>query len=397
VVFGSFLGVAVCSTPVAVLSLGAYIKPFNQTFGWGRGAVSLALTLILLVMAAATPFVGKLIDRLGVRPVLIASLASYGLAMAAIPSLVQLAGLPGLYVGYALVGILGAGSNTIAYSQILSGWFDRKRGAALGIGMSGFALGAAATPALTSVLIARYGWSAGFYGLALLPLVVGLPAAFWLIKEAPQSDRPKIRAVADNTDVRAAIRTPAFWTLAAVFLLATTCINGIQIHLLPLTTDHGFGVQTGATAVAILFVASAVARAVAGFLLDMAFAPFVGAALLATACVGAFMLIFAPTLSVLYLAAALLGVGSGAETDLLGYLVSRYFPRQAFGAIYGMIFGAFMVGSAIGPSALGYCFDLTGSYNLALATTGAGLALACALLFTLPPFGGERRVRAVPI
>jgi MFS family permease len=86
------------------------------------------------------------------------------------------------------------------------------------------------------------------------------------------------------------------------------------------------------------------------------------------------------------IAVALLGVGAGAEADLLGFLVSRYYGMRAFGQIYGWVFAAFLVGSAIGPYLLGAAFDILGSYGLALYLCAAALIVVIALLLLLPRF-----------
>ncbi|MEI9963993.1 MAG: MFS transporter [Caulobacteraceae bacterium] len=390
VVVGSILGVAVCSTPVAIISLSAYIKPLHTTFGWGRGQITLALSLITLVMAVVSPFAGRLIDRIGVRPVLITSFVLYAVSLAALPLLIGHGSLTGFYIGYAIVGVVGAGSNTVAYVHAISGWFDRYRGLAMGIAMSGLALGAAGTPALSNYLMSHYGWAAGFYGLAALPVVIGLPAAIFLIKECPVRPELSPAAAAASSDthltVKEALKTRSFWTMLALFFFVATCVHGIQIHFPSLVTDAGFSPAAGVAGVAILFIFSAFARVLAGFLLDLAFAPFVAAGLFALACGGVAALLAKPTLGSLYACAALVGVGAGAETDILGYLISRYFGRKAFGAIYGLIFGSFMVGSAAGPYFFGLDYDLHGSYKLALIVSGLGLAFACVLLLTLPRF-----------
>ena len=92
------------------------------------------------------------------------------------------------------------------------------------------------------------------------------------------------------------------------------------------------------------------------------------------------------TPSVYLIGVALLGIGAGAESDLLAMLVSRYFGLRSFGTIYGWIFSAFMIGSAIGPFFLGMGFDATGSYASALAWCAGGLAVTTIMLLMLPPF-----------
>ena len=114
VVWMAMLGTVCCSTSVVLINVGVFMKPLASAFDWSRGNIALSLSIGALSMAAANPFVGRLIDHYGVRPVLIGSLVGYGAATAAIPLMVQVGGIWGLYFGYALIAGVGAGSNVIA-------------------------------------------------------------------------------------------------------------------------------------------------------------------------------------------------------------------------------------------------------------------------------------------
>src|SRR5262249_46280245 len=160
------------------------------------------------------------IDRFGVRPVLITSLLGYGLATAAVPLLIQLGGLWGFYVGYAVIAGIGAGSNVIAYVRVLSGWFsgplDNARGLALGGCSAGVPLGGAISGPLGVLLIEHFGWRGGYLGLALLPICIGLPIALFAIRLAPHetmatpaaTDAPAQR---DGHSIAEAMATRTFW------------------------------------------------------------------------------------------------------------------------------------------------------------------------------------------
>ncbi len=131
------IGVAVCSSPVAMVTVGLFMKPLGAAYGWNRASVALAVSIGAIALAVSTPLAGRLIDRFGVRRVLLGSLVTYGAMLAAVPWCVRVFGLTGLYGAYVLVGILSSGANTVAYARLLTGWFTRSRGLALGIGMSG--------------------------------------------------------------------------------------------------------------------------------------------------------------------------------------------------------------------------------------------------------------------
>jgi MFS family permease len=383
-VAATLIGVACSTVPVAVIPMSVFLKPFGAMFHWGRAEISLALTLVTITTALATPVAGKIIDAFGPRRSLMASVILFSCSVAITPLLIEQAGLSGLYLAYAAIGICGATCGTVAYLHLLSGWFDKYRGLALGIGMSGFSLGAALTPPLASFCITHYNWQAGFYALAALPIIVALPVVALFVKDPPLTHNADLDGA--GWSAAAALRSWVFWVLFAVFFLVAMGIHGVQLHSVALVSDLGFKAGQAVAGVSILFGASIVARMAAGALLDVAFGPHVSAALFALSFVGFPVLIFAHSLSAAYLGLALVGVGAGVETDVLGYLVSRYFGRVAFGQIYGFVYFAFMSGTAIGPFVFGLSFDRAKSYAPALAFTGGGLALACVLLMFLPRF-----------
>jgi MFS family permease len=184
-----------------------------------------------------------------------------------------------------------------------------------------------------------------------------------------------------------AVRGRTFAILFAVFLIAATSLHGIQIHLPALLSDRGIEATMSVAALSLMFIFSVLTRLVAGYLFDRYFAPIVGAACFVAAALGAVALALGdPTATIVILSAILLGVGAGAESDLLALLVSRYFGMRAFGRIYGFLFGAFMAGSAIGPFILGAAFDALGDYETALFWCAGGLVLVAALLAWLPRY-----------
>jgi len=315
--------------------------------------------------------------------------------MAATPFFIAQAGLWGFYGAYTVIGVVGAGSNTVAYTHVLSGWFDKTRGLVLGFAMSGIAIGAVIGPALAAYLIANYSWQAGFYGLAALPIIVGLPIALFAIREAPKlAAAHENAAVVPGIAASAAYKTRAFWTLFMVFLFVATCLHGAQIHFPSLLSDRGLSTEMAVAGFSLLFAVTAVTRVVAGFLFDRIFAPLIGGVLFLLAAIGIALLV--PQWAAFYYlaAAVLIGIGTGAESDLLAYLVSRYFGMRAFGQIYGGLFSAFMIGSAVGPYVLGYGFDTFGSYNPVLIACVIGMCLAFLMLMTLPKFPTQEALAA---
>jgi MFS family permease len=395
-VWMSMLGTMCCSTSVVLVNVGVFMKPLGEALGWGRGDIAVALSVGAISMALANPFVGWLIDRFGVRPVLTSSLLGYGVATASIPWLVQAGGLGGLYLGYALIAGVGAGSNVIAYVRVLSGWFsgplNGSRGLALGISSAGVPLGGTISGPLGVLLIEHFGWRGGYWGLALLPICIGLPIALFAIRMAAHEASPSPDAAIarrperDGHTIFEAMRTRPFWLMVGVVLLMSSCLQGIGIHTAPLLSDRGLKPDGLALVLAIIGGLGIVGRVGAGFLFDRFFAPWVAIGIFGIAAAAAFALVGVPGLAIAIAAVMLITVGSGAESDFVGYLVGRYFGLRAYGQIFGVIYGMFMVGIAIGPALFGYLFDRFHAYRIPFTLAGAGLVILCVLLALMPRF-----------
>lgn len=397
------LGTCCCSTAVVLINVGVFMKPLAEANGWSRGGVAMALSVAALAMAAANPFVGRAIDRFGVRPVLITSMISYGLATAALPFLVGVGGLGGLYFGYALIAALGSGSNVIAYVRVLSGWFsgpmNGSRGLALGISSAGLPLGAAASSPLGVLLIEHFGWRGGYWGLALIPLVIGVPIAIFGIRmpsddePAKRGAAPAVRANLPGMTLKEAMATRPFWLLMAIVLLMSTSLQGLSIHTVPLLSDYQLAAFWIAVVIGLDQVLGIVGRVGAGFLFDKFFAPRVSIFIFGLAAVASFALAGFPGLAMAIVATLLITIGSGAESDFVGYTVGRYFGLKSYGQIFGTIYAMFMVGIAIGPLLFGVAFDIWGDYKVPFTLAGVALTMICLLLLLLPRFPEEMSSR----
>lgn len=397
----AMLGTMCCSTSVVLINVGVFMKPLADSFGWSRGAIALSLSIAALSMALVNPFVGRMIDRWGVRPVLIGSLILYGAATAMLPLLIGVVDLWGLYIGYALIAGVGAGSNVIAYVRVLSGWFsgemNNSRGLALGISSAGIPLGAALSGPIGVLLIEQFGWQGGYYGLALAPLLLGLPIAVFGIRMAPGELRTAGAGMADlpGMTFKEAMNTRAFWILVVIVLLMSSCLQGLSIHVAPLLSDYNLDANMLALVLFMDGVLGIVGRIGAGYLFDKFFAPKISVLIFGIAAISSLAMVGLPGLTVAIIATLLITIGSGAESDLVGYLVGRYFGLKCYGQIFGAIYGMFMVGIALGPYLFGVAFDIWGDYKVPFTFAGVGLAILCGLLLLLPRFPDEPKTEEV--
>lgn len=252
-------------------------------------------------------------------------------------------------------------------------------------------------------LIDRFGWRGAYLGLAAAPLLIALPIVGLFLRDTPQEvglepdgmPRPRVStssAPQAGMTVSEAMRTRTFWQLCAIIFCVAACVNGAIAHLVPLLTDRGFSGQSAAAATSLFGLSSIVGRAANGYLVDRFFAPRVAAVLFAGAAAGVILLLSGSAGSAPSVAAVLLGLAVGAESDVIPFLISRYFGMLAMAELYGFAFGAYTLGNATGRSLFGVGFDATGSYDRSLASAFAVLALAIIATLRLGPYArpGER-------
>jgi MFS family permease len=385
----SVLGIAVSFGSLVIFTFGVFMKPLTGQFGWSRTQVSLAFTLTAMTVAVFSPFIGRMVDRLGARRVLLPCVAVYGVAFCCL-SLVNT--LPGFYALYVLLGVVGNGTTQLCYARVISAWFDRRRGIALATMMAGVGAGAIAIPPLTTWLISAYGLHAAYLLLGGSIFVLGLvPAGLWLRETPPalnNANAPSQTRAAGVAGMRGgeAVRTPVFWLLLAGFFLFSVSVNGSVAHLIPLLTDRGIVAETAALAASILGVLTLCGRLLTGVLLDRFFGSRVAGIFFAIAAVGVAVLSQAHTIATAFLGASLVGLGMGAEADVMPYLISRYFGLRSFSEIYGYAFTAYAVAGALGPLLMGWSFDRFHSYSTALLGLAVAMLAGAIVLASLPRY-----------
>ena len=396
IVFVAAVGLSMGYGPIVTFTFGVFFKLLNQEFGWSRGDISQAFSLSLFVMSLVFPFVGRLVDRFGARRVIIPSILLFGLGLMSL-SLLS-ANIWQLYAVYILLGLVGGGTAPVPYSNVLSHWFDKRRGLALGVAMVGLGLGAFVMPSLAQMLIVSQGWRQAYIVFGLMVMVITIPIVGLFFKETPEMvglrpDGDVINPNHPNTSeqkiglsAQEARQTHTFWILVGAFFLMSASVHGCLIHLVPLLTDRGISPQLAAGATSLFGAALLFGRVGAGYLLDHFFASSVALCFFCGTALGLLLLWSGVTGTAAFIAAFLVGLGMGAEGDIIAYLIGRYFGLRAFGEIYGYAFGAFTLGGVSGPLLMGRGFDATGSYSLGLGVFVVVTLIAAGLMTRLGPY-----------
>jgi MFS family permease len=385
-VLGAVLGLIVGNGPIMQFTFGVLIKPVSAGLGMERGTASTALMAGLVMTGLATPMMGRAVDRYGIRRVAAPAIVLFGLSMIAIGVGSM---TPAMYIGlYALAGLMAAGQTPLSYAKAITTRFDGNRGLALGVAMAGVGVGTALMPKLTQALIAHFDWRGAYIGLGVLTIVVALPAVLWLVDSAPRAAAGVAAApTLEGVTLSQALRNAAFWKLMLAFFLVATAANGTIAHMVPLMTDRGVASGLAISIIGTAGIALIGGRLLAGWCLDRIYAPYVAALFFSLPLLGILLLLSGSDATLMTPAVVLIGLGLGAEVDLIAYLQSRFLGLKAFGEIYGYLFAVFMLGSGLGPFLMGMGFQKLHSYDLPLQALCAALVLACVLVLSL---GGYR-------
>jgi len=387
-VLAAFVGLGLSYAMFTVFVFGILVTPLQAEFGWSRAEMSLALTITNITVVFGSPALGFLVDRVGVKRLLLPSITLMGLAVAAM-SLLQ-GNIWYFYLGFFAITLLGLGTLPLSYSRVLIGWFDKKRGLALGVALSGFGVGGALVPEVAATMTELYGWRSAYQLFAVMVLVVSLPLALLVLREAPIESsalRDQDSPVKFELSAGKAMHGRNYWLILASFFLVGIGITSILSHLVPMLMDRGMSYQAAARAMSTLAFALIFGRMLAGYLMDHFFAPYITAAFIVFGLAGGIILLALGAVGwQAYVAAALVGLATGSEISEIAYIVGRYFGQLAFGLIYGVMFAAFQLGSAISAPLMGYYYDSHGDYIGALWGVVALVLLGAVLIARLSPY-----------
>jgi MFS family permease len=369
----------------------AFLLPLEREFQWTRSQVTGVYSVYLLVNGFTAPLVGMVFDRLGPRWV-------YGAGMASLGAAFFFAGsLSSLWQFYLFIGVLvGLGvslNGMVPGSALLSRWYRDRLSTAIGIAFSAIGVGTIVFVPLAQYLIGEYEWRQAYRilgaGLLLaMPLIVfGLPwRRFAAGNPALRHDAQKKKA-GEGWTPRAALRTPIFWGLAAVFFCTATAMFSVVVQLVAFFVDAGFSALTAASAYGLLGLLSAVSVMSSGFLSDrFGILRTVTASFLGTAAGMAILLVMtaAPSAPLLAAFVALFGLCMGTRGPIVSSISARHFAGPHVATIYGAIYAANALGAGFGSFMGGVLHDLTGGYRVGLAVALVFITLAAAPFWTVP-------------
>jgi Sugar phosphate permease len=385
-----------CIVGIALWGLPFYYDFMVKQYGWTRAQVTSGNALSKLIVWPAFGFVvGWLVDRFGPRRVMMIGIL---LASAALFGLGAISSLGFFYFFYFLNALGYVAGGPLPNQVLLSRWFQKARGRAMGIAYLGIGFGGAAVPLISHALIQHMSWQAALKVLGIGIAALALPMAFFVKEPATATafsaaDSAKSGGANTVGANNGAFKTAAFYLLMAGSMCSIAAVSGTQQNLkLFLSLDLHYAQSDAARILSLVLACSIIGRLLMGWLADRFPKKYV-VLLIYLLVAGAIPLLFAGrSQSSVYVFAVIFGIGLGGDYMIIPLMTAELFGVQALGRLLGVILTADGVAEAVAPWWLARLRDASGSYGNGFATL-IGAALLGAAAITMLPKGRSEQSR----
>jgi len=375
--------------------------PLAAEFQPSRTMLMLAMTVLSGASALLSPLLGGWMDRLSLRVMMVCGgvlLASGYFAISCATSFNAVLIIFAVMIAPANI-LLGP----VAMTVLLSRWFSRRRGRAIGIAIAGISVGGFFFPMIIQSLLNAHPWREALQWLALVLLVWTLPAAMLVVNRpedrglhadgdaAPPEavDEPAQESMASAREI---LSDPAFWMLAVTVAIVTAGMKGMITNLAPMVVDNGYAAADAAPLISLFAACSFAAKMSFAALADR-----LGLRVLMFAALGGFAVGLACLTQaslgyqIVLVGVAITGLFGGLMIPVESYVAPRIFGKQAVGRAMGLLTGTVLIGLLATPPLFGLIFDLFGSYR-GIFWTFSGFALLALLWLPRIPLHQRERV-----
>lgn len=392
------LGCAVvCGCNIGVLSntVGVFLKPVSTELGVSRSQIALYSSIFSMIGMFSAPFQGRLMEKYSLKKLMVSGSVIAGICLFCYSF------APGLWFFYAnaiLCGLVFGFTNLIPVNKILSNWFTKKKGTAVGFALAGSGLMAMVVTPILSRMVEDYGWRSGYRFIGSLYLLLMVPVILFVIKESPEDGKTKRWVPGDaeknaegntNEDAKQdietgltraqAMRTRRFWLVLAALVLASSVAMGIQQHMIAYLTDMGYGQQYASGIYSLSMGVLMAGKVILGTLYDRLGIKGASVYICLVLAASLGFLLMAEVPEVPYLFAAAFGLANAIQSIPATCMVTRFFGTREFTSIYGICNAGNMAGIALGTSMSAWIYDASGSY----ATAWYFYLLLSAVIFIL--------------
>jgi MFS family permease len=365
----------------ARFSFGVMFKPMIVEFGWNRSLISLAFFLNMTVFALSLSVVGRFYDRYGPRWVIIIStvLLSTGyMYISTIASFWQ------FFISYGFLSAIGLGGTSVTLlAAITSKWFDKRRGLAISLALSGSCIGQFVLIPIFTILVLRYGWRVSYFCIGLVMLLVNIALSLFVIKGDPadlnhmtgghksvaktstEKDPASLGMESQDLRLREAMRTYSFWLFFMVMFICGSGDFFVVTHLIPFVTDFGIIPTTAGNMLAWFGLMSLAGMLLAGPASDI-IGNKIPIAITFIIRILIFLLILKfQNLLAFYIFALAFGFTFIVTAPLSTTLIGKLYGFSHVGLISGVIGTVHHFGGGLCAYLGGLSFDYSADYNLA--------------------------------
>lgn len=374
--------------------IGLFFDPISQELGLTRTSIATAYGAATLIAAFLLPKLGSFVDKIGPARLLwiLTLLLGFACVLFSVAS-------SWIYVaiGFGLLRFLGQGSLMLNCNNMVSQWFVRKRGFALGVMSLGFPVSMAIHPPLCQWLIEAIGWRETWIWLGISTWIILLPPILLFAYNKPEqvgltpdgdigtSDSPSGSTITGMTRSEA-LRTPAFYIITGSLFTLSMLVTALHIENKGILMEHGLSAQNAASMFTVTGITAAIMMPIVGRMLDNLRTEWMLCGGLIIMAVSLFSVTLVTGMSGAIIYAIIFGLNNAVTMTFVGFLWPRYFGRKHLGSIQGFGQMIVIVGASLGPLPLAIALDASESYDIALRSlTILPILLAFVALFLRPP------------
>ncbi len=384
-----------------------FFVPVLKTFGWTREKLSVALSIGWITGGAAGPAIGWIADRVNPKKMMIFGAAITGLLWLALSRATTFGEFLAINGAF---GICVGASTTIPMSLIIAGWFEQRRGLAMGIAFAGATIGGAVMTMVASFAVQSGGWRIGYVVLALPILLAVVPAIMIVVhtsKSAAERDAARVEKAAlgrptappsgtaspsivlPGLEISQAWRTRSFLLLCVIELFAGTSI-GMAPHVIAYLTGIGYTATIAASVISLYLIGTTAGTLFGGPAADRfgARVAMVGTFVLST--IGMIGMAGAGHLFWLIVFIVAGGYAAGAFAVQIPLVMIESLGMRRLGSVMGICGVFYTLGAAFSPIAAGKIFDVTHSYMIAILTFMTVLALSAVAMLGVRSLESEQ-------
>lgn len=370
---------ATCISIGARQGFGVFVKTWEEDWAVSTAAISFAAAVGALVNGFSQPVLGWLTDRFGGRPVVLVSFLVMGLATVGIAAVSSVLGLMVLY-GF-IISFSSGGISHSTTGVIVARWFERQRGVAMSVLVSGGSVGALIFVPFLSYLLIEFGWQTAWILTGLIALVIGIPLMLIVVRSKPSDIGLKIDGqdagdVADSGSLvqaigpkfvdkwPAALSSGPIWQLSFAYFVCGVTTTSVAVHFVRWAISEDVNTGTAALAFGLLSGINAVGVLVVGLLSDRLQRKNLLGAVYLVRGVAFLTLIFLPGPVAVWAFAVIGGMSWLATVPLTAALTADVYGVRNLGTLFGLANMSHAIGGALAISAFGWAFTNWGSYNI---------------------------------